>query len=320
MSACDCCDPFPIDVVMMEGRKIGASLTKCGFNEFDEYGLNYVLPDTLGIVRTGPFLSTKFFTQEAITIEAEDGEEIGTQGTWTQTLTFNDETGECDSDIVKTGLANTSFDGNISVVSRTISDEYTNTELIDNTLTQIPDEFSGEWSTLNNSASRYLDDSLYDGIIESNYSEERLQVRISHPPTATGYLKVWMLKRVRVLETPLPVTYSEPTDTPFDVYEWEGEPPSLEHGIDEPENRIVSDPFLVPREETLTLQTVTDELGTLNTAETIVEIVVYKWSLIEGYEPADPLTDEETLELERPSPDCESNGVPTLNEDCPFRE
>jgi hypothetical protein len=336
MSACNCCEAFPLNVVTLEGQKKSFSLSKCGFAEFDGYSADGVWPDT-GFSGSGNLLSTKFFLTGTLTGIQVDGlaEPVDGEGSVTRTYQFNQETGECDLSVSSGGLPEDALgqpgDGGFLIYAGdlNLSDEYTNEQLISNASTQAPEEFSGEWSGSNLTASQYLlnardnDEPSAFGY----YEEEQIQVRITHPPTATGYLKVWLWKKVTKL-TEWPDTYDgEPSYTEFEVYEWEGAPNSETHGINAQENKVTSSYYPVDPEEDpeTALQMVdfySDDGFVIfqgQAARTRVEIFVYKYSLIKNYTPDDPVLNEATFALERPNPDCESNGVPTLSEACPFR-
>jgi hypothetical protein len=253
------------------------------------------------------------------------------QGTSTRTYEFNAETGDCDVSVTSSGLPNDALGelgdgGNLIIIDYQLSNEYTNEQLVENTRTQMSEEFSGEWDSENVAAGQYFDDLINDGDAGAFYNETQLQVRIAHPPTASGYLKVWLYKRTRKLIDYVGdgvggfvEVYSEPINTELEIYEWDGEPANAELGIDDEENRITSDVFAVPIEEVdLDFIEIDTEIEQGQVAGNKVEIVVWKYSLLEGYEPDDPIINEETFQLERPDPDCKSNGVPTLNADCPF--
>ena len=175
------------------------------------------------------------------------------------------------------------------------ANEYTDDDLIADVF-ECLGEF-GEWS--DNSAPTAVRE-----LVDTLYTESVIEVRITHPPTATGYLKARLFKRVRAYNSETD-TYGAPTDSLLTTYEWTGEPADSQYSINHAENLVVG-------------ATIAVERGDLNTR---VQIAVAKWSLIEGYEPDDPEVDSENDHvLIRPTPDCESNGVPALNEDCPFRE
>jgi hypothetical protein len=327
MSACNCCDAFPINVVTLEGRQRGAQLSKCGTNEYDLYSFTDQWPDpvTNGPASGATLLSNKFFLTDVITVEVDGrAQNPEGQGTSTRTYEFNAETGECDVSVTSSGLPNDALgepgDGGFLIINNyELSNEYTNAQLIENTRTQIPEEFIGEWESEGFTAAQYLEDLIVDGDPGASYSETQMQVRISHPPTASGYLRVWLYMRTSKLVDYGGNVYGEPINTELEIYEWDGEPTNAELGIDDEENRITSDVFAVPIEEVdLDFIEIDTEIEQGQVAGNKVEIVVWKYSLLEGYEPDDPIINEETFQLERPDPDCKSNGVPTLNADCPF--
>jgi hypothetical protein len=307
MSACNCCEAFPVNVVTFESRTSGAQLSKCGFLK-DTGGYwfykNQISDDPwtfdVGWALTDGecYQNLTFYKTQTIVLQEVDQD----SQSMTTTATFNTETCECDFEA--TYFYPTSEDpGDVDFISRTLNNEYTTAELAANTVGCIP-EFSEEWTPGNSvTISRIYEEQLNCNEAWATYAESAGQVRIVHPPTATGYLKVWLLKRVRQYDTET-LLFGPLTDSQFNVYEWSGTPASNLDGIDSEANRIESAPIEIDRPD----------------EQTSVEVVVQKWSLIPGYEPSDPIVNEETFELERPSPDCESNGVPTLNEDCPLRE
>lgn len=188
-------------------------------------------------------------------------------------------------------------------------DEYTNDELMQEAYDQVQ-ENNGEWITGTASQNRLLFNA-YSCDYTPSCIESSLQVRVSHPPTATGYLKVWLVKRVRQYN-PETDTYSLPVDGPFEEYEWSGSPNDFNFGINEAENRINGPTYTLERPS----------------PQTSVTIQVFKFSLLPNYEPDDPIIDENYFELPnvdnyglsnliRPTPDCKSNGVPTISNDCP---
>jgi hypothetical protein len=326
MSACNCCEAFPIDVVTLQRQKKTASLSKCGFGDYESWDADGAWPDT-GFGGSGTVLTNKFFLQGVLAGLEVDGLDPDPEGvgTVTRTYEFNAETGECDLSVVSSGLPENALgdpgDGGFLIYNSApvFSNEYTNTQLISNALTQMPEEFQGEWSE-DVRAFQTLFDTIEDSEPSATYTEEQIQVRITHPPTATGYLKVWLWKKVSQLVEAYE-TYGEPVYSEFEVYEWEGAPNSDQHGINEEENEIISQVYEVPREEDPPNMVAVNTLTSVGEVGfTVVEIFVYKYSLIKDYEPDDPVLNEETFELERPNPDCESNGVPTLNEECSFRE
>jgi hypothetical protein len=296
MSACNCCEQLPIDVVTLEFRATDLLLFKCGFIETDESGCA-----ELGAI---------IYQQKVTTYQAEEPTYPGPY-TVTETIVYNSETGDCDY-VRDPSTDEPPYDDLAGVpFTTTYGSEYTTAALMVNAGNRIESqEFSGEWQDAaigpqENHYSyseyfEYIEDDCYPGAWAS---ERKIQIRIAHPPTATGYLKVWLWKRTRVFD-PQANTVEPPEDSAFEIYEWQGVPASDDYSVDAVENRIEFEYDVLERPA----------------QNTSVQIVVAKWSLIPEYEPSDPIANGETYELERPSPDCESNGVPTLNEDCPLRE
>jgi hypothetical protein len=101
---------------------------------------------------------------------------------------------------------------------------------------------------------------------ESSFSIRKFKWRISHPPTGTCYLKVW-LNRVFTPET------GDPTITPLTPYEWSSSGNPCFSDTEKPpgheDNKIVSS------------TTTEDVPGTDGT----VSIEIAKWSCVPGYEP-----------------------------------
>jgi hypothetical protein len=135
------------------------------------------------------------------------------------------------------------------------------------------------------------------------YAATVSEYRFKHPPTATGYLKVWlsMVEETYSSEGELLSSSTEP----FTTYEWSGTPPSLNHSINSLENLITSEVFEATPPESHSV---------------VRKIFISKWSMLPEYEPDDPVSVDllfAPYSHTRPDPDCLSNAVPTLNEDCP---
>lgn len=127
---------------------------------------------------------------------------------------------------------------------------------------------------------------------------QQSQFRITHPPSATGYLKIWFDKVIYNWDQEL-FSWVYVSREPFDAYIWSGGIPNPQNGVNDPENRIISQVF--------DLQIQDDEA---------YEIAPRKWSMLQQYEPVDP-TDIFPIGLTtRPIPDCFSNNFPTVNGDC----
>jgi hypothetical protein len=339
MSACNCCDAFPTDVIVrntigqtkpdfplfLEWRKLEASLEKCGAREFVLNRFDGNTGADCGDIiagKSGDYTSFKWLLSETISLSArsiETSERVS--GSQTRTWTYNAETGVCDLDVNCTGFLNEDSE-NFEVYemgSRSVSNEYTSETLISNVAAKIPSEFSGAWQQspplsgpweygeyfVNEAAScirQLIEKAGY-------YDESKIQIRLNHAPTATGYLKVWLGKRTTAYSgEDLDDVVSPPIDQTFQIYEWEGEPLDKTKGINEPENRVLSAIFEVERPQ----------------PQTQVTIVVWKWSFLRGYEPSDPTRADvepgDDARLVRLPPDCESNAIPTLSQQCPFRE
>jgi hypothetical protein len=284
MSACDCCEQFPILVVEFQSRSKFATLGNCGFyNEADD---KYY------------FVQSQYYTN---TLGASAPETYGN----TQTKTYAN--GDCTLDteydpadqVDEEGNPNPPYDDGATysepILPPEYESEYTPEMLKDNVNGLLVGDFT-EWGGQTPSAYRFFSNG------QADYSRGVVQVRVVHPPTATGYLKVWLYKKEFIWDEDEEWIYVG--DSEFGTYEWTGQPDSLEHSINSEENRVDGEPIDVVVEED----------------QKRYDVFVLKWSLIPDYVPSDPIFNEETLAYERPVPDCESNGVPTLNEDCPFRE
>jgi hypothetical protein len=286
MSACNCCEEFPVDAPGFEYRSRSNILNKCGFLDSETYYFKETTTYTSPLEGGEGFSKINAETQETEQWNGETLEHV-------KSYEFNADT--CVCEFSETGYFPEDF-GNFDPPTFFYEDEYTDSLLETNNYGCLEKNEFSEWDNVN--------EALAERIIIGGQtaSESEMEVRLLHQPTATAYLKVWLWQRERDFD-PETAEFSAPTDSLFETYEWSGTPPAPEYGINEPENQI-TEIIAVPR------------LG----PNSSVKIFVAKWSLIEGYEPDDPLVDEETFELSRPSPDCESNGVPTLTEECPFRE
>jgi hypothetical protein len=301
MSACNCCEFFPTNVATLQSRSEFVSLGKCGYVDDDgnfnlvqtdsyenqfasdfwrELYPGYALPEVIKIIAT----TNQETCEETITFDPEEqrDEEGQPQGPYDDGKTYNNQ------------------------ISEAFSDPFTNNALKTKTSALITGTY-GEWvnaSSVTPQANRFFSTAFSYWADFSDYTITNTKVRIVHPPTATGYLKVWLVKRIFLYSNDEWVFQRE---EPFDVYEWEGEPSSAIHSINAEENQVLGDEFDAEVEA--------DQFR--------YDIYIQKWSLIPDYEPADPAWNDELEQAnkyERASPDCESNGAPTLNEECPFRE
>jgi hypothetical protein len=299
MSACNCCELFPLEFDL-EFRGSGFSSIKCGFTNRD------IEPESC-YDGSGVFLT--------ITTTWEPGEDDD-RGTYvvTETYAWNSETKTCDytRNPATDEPPYDDVEGSMTP-SYALSNEYASESLMDNVYNAI-EPITGEWSIAGGVNPATLRRELIDKVgedcyVESLYNESLLEVRISHPPTATGYLKVWLVTRTQTFDQETE-TYSTAVDAAFQEYEWTGEPADMTIGMNEEGNRIDGETYVLPRPD----------------AQTKVTVEVFKFSFLPGYEPADPVVDEETAPdiynptlyaLVRPTPDCLSNGVPTLSYECP---
>lgn len=300
MSACDCCDLFPIDVVGIQYQSKSIVNSRCGFLEDNDpcTGPDATVYRTETITYTAPEGQTDF--EGYFKINVETNEFVAWTGEpYDHVKTYTWDAATCECDFTETGFV--PEDPGTVEQSVAYSNTYSIEQLESNTVACLEDEDFGEWQDTPVDAQRSF--VLSFCATGTTYSESSAKYRIVHPPTATCYLKAWIYKTVWQID-PETEQESDPVDSLFDTYEWFGEPPSPQDGIDEPANKITSEGFQITR-------------PSINTR---IEVYVAKWSLIEGYEPDDPIINETTRQLSRPVPDCLSNGVPTLNEDCPFPE
>ncbi len=140
------------------------------------------------------------------------------------------------------------------------------------------------------------------------YSHGISEYRLSHPPTATGYLKIWLDNYVETY-SPDGSVISQSVQ-PFSTYEWSGKPLFPDQSVNSEANRIISSAFQVPLPESYSVSH---------------KIFMSKWSMLPNYVPSDPVSVNllgAPFFHERPSPDCFSNAVPNvspeLNGGCQF--
>jgi hypothetical protein len=331
MSACNCCEPFPLNVVTLQTRSESANVAKCGATSGNSIALNGELAFFLGGVfrrvvdtYTDPYGPSEQFPE---------GEE-GWSGSATFTVTYDyDSENGCaetitfDPAVVGEGGIYENQPTFTQFVGSAPSNEHTDAQIKNEAQDLLVGEY-GDWGTAwgpgsggpsnPSSSARYQQVNLsFDAdpevyTLNDSYLETRLEARIAHPPTATGYLKVWLAKREYNYDPTSEIydIWVPDKDSEFQEYTWTGEPASDEHSINSQENQIFGESFELIAPEGKRF-----------------DVFVLKWSLIPGYTPADPVLNEETQryerdgngELVRPDPDCESNGVPTLNGDCGFR-
>lgn len=288
---CNCCQLFPF-VFDLEWRGEIFSSSKCGYtnrsidNEacYDGNGVFSTLTTTWQPEENDPFDRTTYVITETQTWDAES-----------KTCIYSREPAydEAPYDDI----------GGSGSFSYALSNEYTSEELMDNVYAALP-PIEGEWvkssPVLPAEIKRELIDKVGDDCYPASlYTESSLEVRIAHPPTATGYLKLWLVKRVRQYDQGTD-TYSPPVDEPFQEYEWNGSPNDLNSGVNEESNRINGPIYVLDRPS----------------EQTKITIEILKFSLLPNYEPDNPIVDE-NYNLIRPTPDCKSNGVPTLSNECP---
>lgn len=328
MSACNCCEPFPLNVVMLQTRSESANVAKCGATSGNRIALDGELAFFLGgyfrkVIETydDPYGPSEQFPEgqegwsgsETFTVTYDYDSENGC----TETVTFDPAV------VGEGGIYENQPTFNLFAGSNP-SNEHTDADIKNEAQDLLVGDY-GDWGTAwgpssggpsNPSASaRYQEvDLSFDAdpeiyTLNGSYLETRLEARIAHPPTATGYLKVWLGKREYNYDASDEAIWVPDKDSGFQEYTWTGEPASEEHSINAEENQIFGESFELIAPEGKRF-----------------DVFVLKWSLIAGYEPDDPVFNEETQQYEldnfgnplRPTPDCKSNGVPQLNSECPF--
>lgn len=283
MSACNCCEAFPLDVASIEFRTKGVSLSKCGWLLSEQYQSGRIFWASQ-ITRNYNCDGETFTLVEDYIYNASTRLCSYTNNGFSQDITF------CNQD---TNAA--AYFGIVHYVNDYV--EYQDSLLISRAEAFLENQTFGDWTA---SDFPHASKSLR-GLGNELYEETATEIRIAHPPTATGYLKVWLQKVSEDYDYPNLVNG---VASAFDTYEWTGQPQHLTHPVDHSLNRIVSEPIAIPR-------------PALNKSN---RVKIWKYSLLPGYEPEDPtFVDDINWQLLRPDPDCESNGVPTLSADCPFR-
>lgn len=292
MSACNCCELFPLEFDL-EHRGEAFFLSKCGYTNRDI--VNESCYDGLGV----------FLTKQIDYTWAENDPTGRTSYSVTYSTAYDPETKLCVETRVPANDEAPYDDLSDAQTDIAISDEYTSSELMANVYAALP-PIEGEWTEVSAVSPAETKRELIDKVGEdcypaSLYTESSLEVRIAHPPTATGYLKVWLVARTRTFDQQTD-TYGPPTDAAFEVYEWNGAPADMTIGMNEPGNRVEGETYVVPRPA----------------EQTKVTIEVFKFSFLPEYEPDDPQVDAENdYAFIRPTPDCLSNGVPQLSAECP---
>lgn len=314
-SACNCCEKFPVDIFKVEFRQKRVGVGWCGFGVVQEDG-------------------TSKYYKEYRYVRPDQNQFLGTEGGWlgTETVTFIDRIEYDQSNPYNC----------IQFCTQTIPDG-----VFDEFCGPSPPYDDGaSFGDLIEGSEQYLDEITPEetkGYVEQVYSEEEFgpwgdtvsdlfsysyqratrlpsgnsrlttQFRIKHPPSATGYLKIWFVK--------IPFTWVDGSDgywtseggtiygddnseylfteaETFYEYVWSGEPQDPSKSINDVANQITSEEIEFSPEE--------DNVGWL--------VLMSKYSMIKGYEPSDPI---KFNPYTRPDPDCFSNNIPTVNESCP---
>ena len=169
-----------------------------------------------------------FYLQRTSTWTGDPGQKVNVEtqefSSWdgsaislVETYTWNPTS--CDYEYTETGYTPEEFAG--TSATQQFANEYTNGALVANVFSCLG-EF-GEWS--DNSAPTAVRE-----LVDTLYTESVIEVRITHPPTATGYLKARLFKRVRTYNSETD-TYGAPTDSLLTTYEWTGEPADADYSM-----------------------------------------------------------------------------------------
>lgn len=279
-SACNCCDKIP----RFDFSELPPDLSR----DFFPFGIRSrtksasVTP--CGVQNPNDGLFYKVYTENY---------ELGSV---TRTYTYDPETNNCTEEIVA-DIPEGGGEG--SLISVDYSGQITAGELKGYAETRLGLAEYSEWSNTATPTALSYSDSNGAAIAIS-------EVRGFHPPTFSGFFKMWIDK----------VTFSwdsdegrfiNPQSGSYDIYEWSGGLLSILHSVNAEENKIYGPTFQL---------TATDQTQFI--------LFIRKFSFLSDYVPNDPninlgfdATFSFFLELDRPSPDCFSNGVPTVNESCP---
>lgn len=304
MSACNCCEPFPtfngafLDqpyVLKLQGRSKGFSAGPFWYQ--DENG-DFFKTITSTDTWTGGPATVLFVDVSGQGLDYYDEIDFGDTAVSTYTWAW-----ECNGPFLQSATGFYFDERGDTVVTQAFSDAFDwPSEAATNAQECLGELPFGEWADAGFVETSKI---LTDNEFLQTYSESVSQYRLKHPPTASGYLKVWlsMVEEAYDAEGELLGSSTEP----FTTYEWSGTPQSLSHSINSPENLITSGQFDSPLPEDSSI---------------VRKIFISKWSMLPEYEPEDPTSVELNFapySHTRPDPDCQSNGVPTLNEECPFR-
>jgi hypothetical protein len=307
-SACNCCsDRFIIPApVSLEQRAKSRGLSKCGYlgdpcPEGESFGCNNG--------EAGKIYLKLIFTfqdglgQQSFKIDCDNNiSEWEGQPPITQTFTS-----EFDPNLEGfTNYCRETCDGFVPESGgfeqiTTVENEYTDEMLLGNMQLLPFSEFS-EWTPTGNFQAGTILARDFDTGVGRSYSETKLEYRITHPPSATGYLKVWIWSITGDYE-------ANPSSPPeiyksFYEYVWSGNPSNLNSGVGSESNRVYGSIESVENSEA---------------ENKLTSLYFAKWSIIEGYEPDDPIVTMEfngnwIINFSRPDPDCNSNIMPNIFE------
>lgn len=299
MSACNCCEQFPIEAPLLQVRSRNANAAFCGFyNDADGkfyYKAEQTFEDPWAIIEDPGALTEGTFVR-TLTKSYDATEDVCNETRTFEPNIYDDE----QQMFIPPYDDSSTF--NYPIGGPEYSEEEAPSAIKERVLNLLG-EYS-EWSQLGllpvPAAEGFHWGPVF-AVVETTGRITEAEMRLNHYPTATGYLKVWLTVRTFTWDLE-EAGWTNPIDSEFAVYEWTGEPASDQHAVDAPQNRITSQVWQIACAD-----------------DQKKDVYIAKYSLIPGYEPEDPLDFNAALSLNRPDPDCESNGVPTLNEDCPFR-
>jgi hypothetical protein len=301
-SACNCCETIPFLSFRHTIRSKGVTIGECGFiKEGDETNLYRQITTTYTETGSGIQLFVGIGSDAGADFYAEVNEGDTTQ------VTLRREPSEDGCGCERIEVSGFYWDDPAGVeVDNEYAEVATEAELIESTERCFENQEFFE---------SYEDDRWFDysfvssenyiegGTPAGSYTISESRLSLIHPPTVSGYLKIWLWQRKWTMVNG---EYQSQELEPFDTYEWSGAPTFPDLGVNAVENRITSPEFEILA-----------ELGT------VIDVFIGKWSLIPDYEPSDPILDPnaeinaEVSSWIRPSPDCFSNGTPTVNAICP---
>lgn len=299
-SACNCCETIPYPALKLEARSKGTSVTGCGYA--DPEGEEGVLYRQITTTYTAPGPALQLWVGVGLNAGEEYYAEINEGDT--VEMVFRSVVTEDGCGCIQGEYSGFFWDD--MDAGYTSEEVYEEVVPVDEVIGRGEDCLDllelGAWGEWFFAAAEKRYSPHY-------YSRSVSELRLKHPPTVTGYLKIWLWQRKFTISTSGEFVSQELS--PFDEYVWTGEPSNLNLGVNAEENRITSSVFEI----------ITEDINTR------IDIFIGKWSLIPEYEPADPILDPNNSDPSqvnpdfpswtRPNPDCFSNGTPTVNETCP---